>query len=103
VPVAQPRPSPPPTLRPPWLGTISAQALLAWRVAGPVEEVPQTDRWNAEALRAVRELASDLSSLLTSLEVTRHRRGEDKAIQRSYLLAASMQQSLERLITLLRT
>jgi hypothetical protein len=65
--------------------------------------VPQTDRWNAEALRAVRELASDLSSLLTSLEVTRHRRGEDKAIQRSYLLAASMQQSLKRLITLLRT
>ena len=84
-------------------GTICAQALLAWRVAGPSEEVRQTDRWDAEALRAVRELASDLSSLLTSLEVARRRQGEDKAIQRSYLLAASMQQSLERLITLLRT
>lgn len=62
-----------------------------------------TDRWDAEALRAVRELASDLSSLLTSLEVARQRHVEDRTIQRSYVLAARMQQRLERLITFLRT
>jgi hypothetical protein len=64
-------------------GTISAQVLLAWRVAGPSEEVRQTDRWNAEALRAVRELASDLRSLLTSLEVAPPppRRGQGHSTQ----------------------
>ncbi|MDQ6792813.1 MAG: hypothetical protein M3075_19530 [Candidatus Dormibacteraeota bacterium] len=60
------------------------------------------DRWDAETLSAVRELASDLSSLLTSLEVSRQRYGGDKAIQRSYVVAARMRQSLERLIALLQ-
>lgn len=60
------------------------------------------DRWDAETLSAVRELASDLSSLLTSLEVSRQRHGDDRAIQRSYLVAARMRQSLERLIALLQ-
>jgi hypothetical protein len=60
------------------------------------------DRWDAETLSAVRELASDLSSLLTSLEVSRQRYEGDKAIQRSYMVAARMRQSLERLIALLQ-
>jgi hypothetical protein len=61
------------------------------------------DRWDADALRTVRELASDLSSLLVSLEVSRRRYGDDRAVQRSYAVAARMQQSLERLISLLQT
>ena len=61
------------------------------------------DRWDAEALRNVRELASDVSALLTSLEVSRRRHEDDRAIQRSYALAERMQQSLERLISRLRT
>ena len=62
-----------------------------------------TDRWGAEALGEVRQLATDLSSLLVSLELIRHRHGEDHAVQRAHLLASKMQQSLERLIALLRT
>jgi hypothetical protein len=62
-----------------------------------------TDRWGAEALREVRQLATELSSLLVSLEVARRRHGEDNTVQRAHLLAARMQQSLERLIALLRT
>jgi hypothetical protein len=61
------------------------------------------DRWDAEALRNVRELASDVSALLTFLEVSRRHHEDDHAIQRSYALAERMQQSLERLISLLRT
>jgi hypothetical protein len=60
------------------------------------------DRWDAEALSAVRELASDLSSLLTSLEVSRQRHGDDKAIQRSYVVADRMRETLERLIAQLQ-
>ena len=60
------------------------------------------DRWDAETLRTVRDLAADLSSLLTSLEVARRRHHEDKAVQRSHMLAARMQKSLDRLISLLR-
>jgi hypothetical protein len=60
------------------------------------------DRWDAETLNAVRELASDLSSLLASLEVSRQQHGEDKAIQRSYMVATRMRLSLERLIALLQ-
>lgn len=62
-----------------------------------------TDRWGAEALREVRQLATDLSSLQVSLEVASHRHGEDHAVQRAHLLASKMQQSLERLIAHLRT
>jgi hypothetical protein len=61
------------------------------------------DRWDAEALREVRELASDLSSLLASLEVARHRHEDDSAVRRAHVVAARMQRSLERLIALLRT
>jgi hypothetical protein len=61
-----------------------------------------TDRWDAESLRNVRELASDVSSLMASLEVSRRRHMDDRAIQRSYVLATRMQQNLERLIALLR-
>ena len=60
------------------------------------------DRWDADALRAIRELASDTSSLLTSLEVLRRRDGGDQTIERSYALALRMQQHLEHLIALLR-
>ena len=59
--------------------------------------------WDAETLRIVRELASDLSSLLTSLEVIRQRHRADRTVERSYLVAARMRESLERLIVLLRT
>jgi hypothetical protein len=61
------------------------------------------DRWDAESLRNVKDLASDVSSLMAFLEVSRRRHADDEAIQRSYALAARMQQSLERLIGLLRT
>ena len=61
------------------------------------------DRWDAETLGIVRELASDLSSFLTSLEVARQRHGADRTVERSYLVAARMRESLERLIALLRT
>jgi hypothetical protein len=61
------------------------------------------DRWDAEALRNVRELASDASALLTFLEVSRRRHPDDRAIRRSHALAERMQQSLERLISQLRT
>jgi hypothetical protein len=60
------------------------------------------DRWDAEALRNIRELASAVSALLTFLEVSRRRHEDDQAIQRSYALAERMQESLERLISLLR-
>jgi hypothetical protein len=60
------------------------------------------DRWDADTLSTVRELASDLSSLLTSLEVSRLRHEDDNAIQRSYAVAARMRESLERLIALLQ-
>lgn len=58
--------------------------------------------WDAEALLSVRELASDLSSLLLSLEVSRLRHVDDETIHRSYVVAVRMQGSLERLITLLQ-
>jgi hypothetical protein len=60
------------------------------------------DRWDADALGTIRQLASDTSSLLTSLEVLRRRDGGDHTIERSYALALRMQQDLEHLITLLR-
>ena len=59
-------------------------------------------RWDAETLRIVRELASDLSSLLTSLEVARQRHDADRTVERSYVAATRMRESLERLIALLR-
>lgn len=61
-----------------------------------------SDRWDAESLRSVRELAADVSSLMAFLEVSRRRHSDDKAIQRSYILATRMQHNLERLIALLR-
>jgi hypothetical protein len=61
------------------------------------------DRWDAEALRSVRALASDVSALLTSLEVSRRRHPDDQVIRRSHALAERIQQSLERLISQLRT
>ena len=60
------------------------------------------DRWDAESLRVLRELTSDLTSLLVSLEVARRLHGADRAIERSLLVAARMRQSLENLIKLLR-
>jgi hypothetical protein len=59
-------------------------------------------RWDAETLRIVRELASDLSSILTSLEVARQRHAVDRTVERSYVAATRMRESLERLIALLR-
>ena len=59
------------------------------------------DRWDAETLQAVRALATDLSSLLTSLEVARRREGADRSVERSYAVAARMRVTLERLIDLL--
>jgi hypothetical protein len=60
------------------------------------------DRWDAEALHTVRELTADLTSLLTSLEVARRRHEDDKAVQRSQMVALRMQRNLECLISLLR-
>ena len=59
--------------------------------------------WDAETLLSVRELAADLSSLLISLEVSRRRHVDDESLHRSYVVAVRMQESLERLITLLQT
>jgi hypothetical protein len=61
------------------------------------------DHWDAETLRNVRDLASDVSSLMAFLEASRRRHADDETIQRSYAVAARMQHSLERLIALLRT
>ena len=61
------------------------------------------DRWDAETLLTVRELTADVSSLLASLEVARRRHHDDRAVQRSHMVAVRMQQSLDRLISLLRS
>ena len=60
------------------------------------------DRWDAETLLTVRELTADLSSLLTSLEVAQRRHHDDRAVQRSHMVAVRMRRSLDRLLSLLR-